>query len=42
LKRALDSGTVSVFVTRQPCILASAKIRAYEKAITETETAVES
>ncbi|MEI6351994.1 MAG: thiamine pyrophosphate-dependent enzyme [Verrucomicrobiota bacterium] len=33
LKKALDSGALAVFVTRQPCILASAKIRAYEKMI---------
>ena len=36
LKGALDSGTLSVFVARQPCILAFGKIKAYEKAITET------
>jgi len=36
LKCALDSGTLSVFVIRQPCILAFGKIKAYEKAIAET------
>ena len=36
LKRALDSAIPSVFVTRQPCILAAVKIRAYEKAIEVT------
>jgi len=36
LKRALGSEDLAVFVTRQPCILASAKIRAYEKAIEVT------
>jgi len=35
VKHALDSRTVSVFVARQSCILASGKIKAYEKAITE-------
>ncbi|MDD5351374.1 MAG: hypothetical protein PHQ12_14275, partial [Chthoniobacteraceae bacterium] len=37
VKRALDSGTVSVFVARQSCILAFGKIKAYEKAIAEAE-----
>ena len=36
LKRALDAEDLAVFVTRQPCILASAKIRAYEKVIEVT------
>ena len=36
LKAALDSGVLSVFVARQPCILAFGKIKAYEKAIAET------
>ena len=35
LKCALDSGTLSVFVVRQPCILAFGKIKVYEKAIAE-------
>ena len=33
LQKALASDSLSVFVTRQPCILAAAKIRIYEKAI---------
>ena len=36
IRRALDSDELSVFVTRQPCILAAAKIRGYEKAIEVT------
>ena len=35
VKRALDARTVAVFVARQPCILATGKIKGYEKAITE-------
>jgi len=37
LKLALESGTVSVFIARQPCILAFGKIKAYEKAIAEAQ-----
>ncbi len=36
LQCALESGMLSVFVARQPCILAFGKIKAYEKAIAET------
>ena len=35
LKAALVAGTLSVFVVRQPCILAFGKIKAHEKAIAE-------
>lgn len=38
LRKALASNGVSVFVARQSCILAFGKIRAYEKAISETAT----
>lgn len=37
VKCALESGTVSVFVARQSCILAFGKIKAYEQAIAEAE-----
>jgi len=36
LRRALDSDGLSVFVTRQPCVLAAGKIKSYEKAIAES------
>jgi len=39
LKCALEAGTLSVFVMRQPCILAFGKIKAYEKTIAETAPA---
>lgn len=37
LRRALDSGLLSVLVVRRPCVLAAGKIRQYEKAISEHE-----
>jgi len=36
LKGALKAGVLSVFVARQPCILAFGKIKSYEKAIAES------
>jgi len=39
LKCALEAGILSVFVVRQPCILAFGKIKAYEKTIAETAPA---
>ena len=35
LRSALDSGGLSVFITRQPCVLAASKIKFYERAILE-------
>jgi len=39
LRCALDTGELAVFVTRQPCVLAAAKIRSYEQAILESAAA---
>jgi indolepyruvate ferredoxin oxidoreductase alpha subunit len=39
IRDSLESGQLAVIVTRRPCILASGKIKKYERAIAEKRAA---